>query len=407
MTRRVVITGVGIVSCLGIGAQAVGAALRQGKSGIVADPERVALGFRSPLTGRISGFDRQAYLTRKQRKTMPDCALQAYAAVEEAMGMARLSPEDVRESETGIVFGADSSCEPAIRAVDIVRASGETKAIGGSAVFGVMNSTVSMNLGCVLGARGACWTVSAACASGTLAIGQAAQLIALGQQRRILCGGAQEINWQAASSFDAIGAFSLDTADPVRASKPFDARRDGLVPSGGAAALVLEDRESAIRRNAPILGEVRGFGFASDGDKLAVPSGDGLARAIGLAMRQAGVHPEAIDYVCAHATSTPRGDAVETRVLLDVFGQARPPVSSLKSMTGHELWMAGASQAVGCVLMASQGFLAPNINFEKPDDLSAGLNIIRETIPHGPRLTLCDAAGFGGTNAALVLGFEG
>jgi 3-oxoacyl-[acyl-carrier-protein] synthase I len=406
VTGRVVITGIGIVSCLGIGADAVGQALRAGKSGITLDPERVALGFRSPLTGTITGFDPQAFLTRKQRKTMPESALQAYAAVEEALRMARIGPDDVRGPETGLVFGADSSCEPAIRAVDIVRASGETKAIGSSTVFGVMNSTVSMNLGCVLGVQGACWTVSAACASGTLAIGQAAQLIALGQQRRVICGGAQEINWQSASSFDAIRAFSQQITDPARASKPFDAHRDGLVPSGGAAALVLESRQSAIERDAPILGEVLGFGFASDGESLAVPTGTGLARAIGLAMSHAVTTPQDIDYVCAHATSTPRGDAVEAQVLLDIFNEAQPPVSSLKSMTGHELWMVGASQAVSCAIMAREGFLAPNINFHEPDALSSRLNIIRETIPRAPRRALCNAAGFGGTNAALILGFD-
>ncbi|MYL84793.1 beta-ketoacyl-[acyl-carrier-protein] synthase family protein [Desulfovibrio aerotolerans] len=404
--HRVVITGFGIVSCLGIGAENVGNALRQGKSGIVNDPERSALGFRSPLTGQISGFDRQAYLSRKQRKTMPDFVLHAYVAVEEAMGMARLTREDVHGPATGIIFGADSSCESAIRAVDIVRATGETKAIGGATVFGVMNSTVSMNLGCLFGIQGACWTVSAACASGTLAIGQAAQLVASGQQQRVICGGAQEINWQSTSSFDALRAFSMDSVNPTRASKPFDSRRDGLVPSGGAAALVLESHDSASRRGVPIAGEVLGFGFASDGESMAVPTGVGLGMAIRQALHQAGAGPEAIDYICAHATSTPRGDAVEAQVLLDIFGDIQPPTSSLKSMTGHELWMAGASQAVSCSIMAQGGFIAPNINFEEPDELSSRLNIIRELIPQGPQMALCNAAGFGGTNAALILGFQ-
>jgi len=403
---RVVITGLGIVSCLGIGVEAVGQALRAGKSGIVLDGERAALGFRSALTGRISGFTAEAYLTRKQRKTMPEHAIWAYAAVEEALGMAGLDPQDMRGPQTGIVFGADSSCEPVVRSADILRQTGETKSIGGAAIFGALNSTISMNLGCLYGAQGACWTVSAACASGTLAIGQAAELVATGRQTRVICGGAQEINWQSVASFDAIGAFSTQSDAPARASKPFDAGRDGLVPGGGAAALVLEGLDTALARGARVLGEVLGFGFASDGDNLAAPSGAGLARAAGQAMRQADVSPPDVDYICAHATSTPRGDTVEAGVLLDIFGAGGPPVSSLKSMTGHELWMAGASQAVSCAIMAREHFLAPNINFTKPDELSGRLDIIRETRERAPRRVLCNAAGFGGVNAALVLGFD-
>ena len=406
MSERVVVTGLGIVSCLGIGVDAVAAALQAGKSGIVLDGERAALGFRSALTGKISGFDAQAHLTRKQRKTMPEHALWAYAATEEALRMAGLEPKDVRGPQTGVVFGADSSCEPAVRSADILRSARETKAIGGGAIFGVLNSTVSMNLGCLLGAQGACWTASAACASGALAIGQAAELIASGRQTRVICGGAQEINWQSVASFDAISAFSTQTGAPAKASKPFDVNRDGLVPGGGAAALVLESRAAALGRGARVLGEVLGFGFASDGDNLAVPSGTGLARAIGQAMRQADVDPGRVDYVCAHATSTPRGDAVEAGILLDLFGDNGPPVSSLKSMTGHELWMAGASQAVSCAIMAQNRFLAPNVNFSEPDELSGRLDIIREARPCAPRRVLCNAAGFGGVNAALVLGFD-
>jgi 3-oxoacyl-[acyl-carrier-protein] synthase-1 len=405
VTHRVAVTGVGIVSCLGIGADAVSRALQEGLSGVVSDPERVELGFRSPLTGCITSFDAQAYLTRKQRKTMPDFAIQAYAAAEEAMVMAGLPPDGLRGPDHGVVFGADSSSLAAIRASRVVLETGETRAIGSSTVFGVMTSCVSMNLACILGVQGACWTVSAACASGAMAIGQAAELIASGKQDRVLCGGAQEMNWESAASFDAIGAFSLASADPAKASKPFDASRDGLVPSGGAAALILERYDLAIRRGAVILGEVLGYGNACDGDNLVIPSGLGLSRAIGRAMRLAGILPDEIDYVCAHATSTPRGDEVEAKVIMEVFGEWQPPVSSLKSMTGHELWMAGASQAVSCVLMARDGFLAPNINFIQPDEHSARLNIIRETVPYGPCRALINAAGFGGTNAALVLGF--
>jgi 3-oxoacyl-[acyl-carrier-protein] synthase-1 len=222
----------------------------------------------------------------------------------------------------------------------------------------------------------------------------------------MVCGGAQEINWQSMCSFDGLGAFSARVAEPAAASRPFDAQRDGLVPSGGAATLVLERYDLAQQRGAAILGELLGYGFSSDGGQLSVPSEDGISRAMLMALEQSGLAAAEIDYLCAHATSTPAGDAAEATNIRRVFGAKTPPTSSLKSMTGHELWMSGASQAVYATIMAQQKFIAANINYQEPSETTAGLNIIRATIPQAPKQVLCNSAGFGGTNSALVLGFS-
>lgn len=369
------------------------------------DPERAKLGFRSPLTAQVAGFDPRAHLSKKQVKTMPDFAIQAHAASVDAIAMSGLSEAEIQTPRTGLIFGCDSSCIAAIEQVDLLRERGETKLIGSGHVFRSMTSCITMNLNTLLKTEGACWTISSACSSGGHAIGQAADLIALGRQDRIICGGAQEINWESMCSFDGLGAFSTRVDDPARASRPFDAGRDGLVPSGGAAAVVLERYDLAVARGATILGEVLGYGFSSDGAHLSVPSEGGLQRAIVSAISSASLTPEDIDYVCAHATSTPAGDAAEARNISAVFGPKTPPVSSLKSMTGHELWMSGASQVVYCSLMARGGFIAANVNFSEPDEFSAKLNIVAERIDRAPEHVLCNSAGFGGTNSCLVLRF--
>lgn len=404
--HRVAITGVGIVSCLGNTVETVAGALRAGKSGIIFDENRRKLGFRSPLTGTIRDFDPRKVLSKKQCKTMPDFAVQTYAAAMDALLMSGLSPEEVQNEETGLIFGCDSSCIAAIEQVDLLRERGETKLIGSGLVFRSMTSCITMNLNTLLKTGGACWTISSACSSGGHAVGQAADLIALGRQERVICGGAQEINWESMCSFDALGAFSIRLDDPESASRPFDARRDGLVPSGGAAALVLERYDLALARGAAILGEIKGYGFSSDGNHISVPSREGLQRAMRKSLSQAGLQPGDIGYICAHATSTPAGDAAEAENISAVFGPKTPWVSSLKSMTGHELWMSGASQVVYSVIMARQGFIAPNANFSEPDEFSARLNIATEAINHPPEHVLCNSAGFGGTNSCLVLRFD-
>lgn len=404
--NKVVITGIGIVSCLGNDIKTVGTSLRLGASGIVYDEKREEMGFRSPLTGAVKGFDAGKILSKKQRKTMPDFAVQAYAASMEALTMSGLKPEDIQNERTGLIFGCDSSCIAAVEQVDLLRQCGESKSIGSGFVFRSMTSTITMNLNTLLKTQGACWTISSACSSGGHAVGQAADLIALGKQERIICGGAQEINWESMCSFDAIGAFSMHMEEPREASRPFDKNRDGLVPGGGAAAVVLESIESAQKRGAPILGEIAAYAFSSDGENISVPSEDGLRRAMKGALELADMAPGEIDYVCAHATSTPLGDAAEAKSIGRIFGAETPCVSSLKSMTGHELWMSGASQIVYTTIMAQQGFIAPNINFDEPDEDSARLNIVKETINRSPRTAMCNAAGFGGTNSCVILRFD-
>lgn len=402
---RVAITGIGIISCLGNDIDTVGESLRMGKSGIVVDEKRIELGFRSPLTGMIRGFDPRDFLAKKYLKSMPDFAVQAYAATMEALHMAGLDQNKIQNDQTGLIFGCDSSALAAIEQVDLLKAHGETKSIGSGLIFRSMTSTVTMNLNILLKTRGACWSISSACSSGGHAVGQAADLIMLGRQERIICGGAQEINWESMCSFDALGAFSTRTDHPAAASRPFDRDRDGLVPGGGASALILERFDLAEKRGVPILGEVASYGFSSDGDSLSLPNRDGIASAMKMALRNAHLKPHDIDYICAHATSTPVGDAVEGAAIIEVFGDHKPYVSSLKSMTGHELWMSGASQVVYSVIMAMKGFIAPNINFENPDESSGKLNIVKETICIPPRTVLCNSAGFGGTNSCLVLRF--
>ena len=401
---RVAITGIGIVSCLGNDPQTVGAALRAGESGIVVDAQRTELGFRSPLTGQIRNFD-AALLSRKQRKSMPDFVVWTYSTAQDALTMAGLSAADIRNDQTGLLFGCDSSCLAAIEQVDALRTRGETKANGSGQIFRSMTSSITMNLNTLLQTKGACWSLSSACSSGGHAIGQAADLIRLGRKERMICGGAQEINWQSMCSFDGLGAFSSRVDNPAAASRPFDAERDGLVPSGGAATLVLERYDLARKRGAAILGELLGYGFSSDGGQLALPSVDGMSRAMRMALDQSGLAAAEIDYFCAHATSTPAGDAAEAANIRRIFGAKTPPISSLKSMTGHELWMSGAAQVVYSTIMAQQKFIAANINYHQPSEATAGLNIIRETIPQPPTKVLCNAAGFGGTNSALILAF--
>jgi len=400
---RIAITGVGIVSCLGGDIDGVAQALYRGESGVVVDEERRRLGFLSPLTGAIKGFDPAKHLSRKQRKTMPLFAVQAHAAALDAMTMAGLYPEDVQNDQSGLVFGCDSSCATAVEQVDRFRRLGDSASIGSGYVFRSMTSTITMNLNTIFKTQGACWTISSACSSGGHAVGQAGDLIALGRQERVICGGAQEISWESMCSFDGLGAFSNRVDRPEAASRPFDADRDGLVPSGGAAAVVLERYDLAEKRGAKILGELLAYSFSSDGDNISVPSPDGLGRAMKKALVSAGLKPGDIDYVCAHATSTPAGDAAEALNISAVFGPGTPWVSSLKSMTGHELWMSGASQVVYSMIMAQKGFIAPNANFNRPDDASSKLRIATEAVNEPPKHILCNAAGFGGTNSCLIL----
>jgi 3-oxoacyl-[acyl-carrier-protein] synthase I len=401
--NRVVITGLGVYSCIGKNQEEVKDSLYQGRSGIIYDPARKNFGYRSALTGFVERPDLKGVLDRRARMMMPEQAEFAYVSTREALAQAGLDQDYIEQREVGILFGNDSSAKPTVEATDIMREKRDTMLVGSGSVFQTMNSTVNMNLATIFRLKGINFSVSAACASGSHAIGLGYMFIKNGMQDTVVCGGAQEINIYAMGNFDAIAAFSVREGDPAKASRPFDRDRDGLVPSGGAATVILESLESAQRRGAKILGEVLGYGFSSNGAHISNPSVDGPVRSLEISLKDAGLHPRDIQYINAHATSTPSGDASEARALHHVFGESRPPISSTKSMTGHECWMAGASEVVYSMIMMEQGFIAPNINFENPDDDSARLNLITSTINKNFNIFLSNSFGFGGTNSSLVI----
>ena len=275
--------------------------------------------------------------------------------------------------------------------------------LGYGLIFQSMNSTVNMNLSTIFHLRGVNFTISAACASGSHSIGLGFMLIKQGLQDMVLCGGAQETNYYSMASFDALGAFSIRMDEPTKASRPFDRDRDGLIPSGGAASLVLEDYEHAKARGANILAEVVGYGFSSNGGGISQPSDDGSVIAMTRALEMSDVEADDIDYINAHATSTHQGDMYEAMALNRMFEGKHALISSTKSMTGHECWMAGASEAVYSILMMQNNFVAPNINFENPDEYSEKMNLATATVETEVNTVLSNSFGFGGTNSALVL----
>lgn len=401
--NRVVITGLGIYSCLGQSLDDVRDALYAGKSGIVVDQERKDFGYRSGLTGTVPRPELKGKLDRRARINLPEQGEYAYMATTEAMRAAGIDANYFTDNEVGIIFGNDSSAQPVIEAIDIIRAKKDTTLLGSGSIFQTMNSTVTMNLATIFPLKGINMTLSAACASGSHSIGMGYLLIKSGLQEMILCGGAQEINKYAMGNFDALSAFSIREDAPARASRPFDRDRDGLVPSGGAATVILESLESAQRRGARIYGEVVGYGFSSNGGHISNPTVEGPVRALAKSLADAGLQAADIDYINAHATSTPTGDTSEARAIDALFGAHRPPVSSTKSMTGHECWMAGASEIVYSMLMMEHGFVAPNINFENPDEDSAKLNIISQTTNATIDTFLSNSFGFGGTNSSLII----
>jgi len=401
--RRVVITGMGIYSCIGKNLEEVKDSLFNGKSGIVFDQVRADFGFRSPLTGKVPEPNLKPLLSRRQRISMGQEAQYAYMATMEALENANIDQDFLEKNEVGILYGNDSTAKSTVESVDKMKEKGDTTLVGSGAIFKAMNSTVTMNLATLFKLKGVNFTISAACASGSHSIGMAYHLIKSGLQDCVIAGGAQEINHLAMGSFDGLGVFAVNTEDPKKASRPFDKDRNGLIPSGGGATLILESHESAVKRGAPILGEVVGYGFSSNGDHISTPNVEGPSRAMRKALEDADMEASSIDYVNAHATSTPVGDANEARAIHEVFGENYPPVSSTKSMTGHECWMAGASEVVYSMLMMQNSFVAPNINLENPDEDSAKLNIIVKTIEKKIDVFLSNSFGFGGTNSALII----
>lgn len=406
--RKVVITGIGAISSIGCSIDSIRDALNSGTSGIAFLPERKKMGFRSGLSGQIVGFKPKSPLDRRYRKSLPEFGIWAWDAMCQAFDHANINPRELAGSErAGLIFGNDSSVVTGIEQCEMLKNAENTREIGSGHIFRLLTSTISLNLCTKLQLRGSSWTVSGACASGAMSIGQAAELISSGKQDIVVCGGAQEISWQSMCSFDALGAFSTREIDPQRSSRPFDNNRDGLIPSGGAAALILESEERAQERGAAILGEVCGYGTSSDGSHLSVPTGEGLKRAMSMALQNASTQPHQIDLVMAHATSTPIGDEKEAEALCKIFNINKhgegPYIAATKALTGHEFWMAGASQVVYGLIMSKNGFVAGQPNFEHAENASALLKIPTKTVQCRPKTILCNAAGFGGVNAALVI----
>jgi 3-oxoacyl-[acyl-carrier-protein] synthase-1 len=403
MEKRVVITGMGIYSCLGKDLDEVRDSLYTGKSGIIFDPARKEMGFRSALTAKIDVPDLKGMLPRSQRVYMAEQVKYAYMATKQALDNAKLDQDYIEANNVGILYGNDSSADAVVTSVDKMREKNDTTLCGSGAIFQSMNSTVTMNLACIFKLKGMNLTVSGACASGSHAIGLGTLLIRAGLQDCIVCGGAQEVNPFSIGSFDGISAFSTRESDPTKASRPFDRDRDGLVPGGGAATVIIESYESAVKRGAPILGEILSYGFSSNGDHISVPNVDGPARSLEMAIKLAGINIKDIGYVNAHATSTPVGDRNEAKGIAQVFGDYKVEVTSTKGQTGHEMWMAGASEIIYSMLMMKNGFIAPNLNFENPDEDSAKLNISGDRVDKKFDMFLSNSFGFGGTNSTLIV----
>ena len=402
MENRVVITGMGIYSCLGITLDEVKNSLYNGKSGIIFSQERKDFGYRSGLTGWVPKPDLKNVLNRRQRISMGEESEYAYIATLDAFKDAGISQDFLDTNEVGILYGNDSVSQAVVESTDIVRAKKDTTLMGSGAIFKSMNSTVTMNLSTIFALKGINLTVSAACASGSHSLGLAYLMIKGGLQDIIVCGGAQETNKYGMASFDGLGVFSAREEDPAKASRPFDSARDGLIPSGGAATLIVESLESAKRRGAQIIAEIAGYGFSSNGGHISTPNVEGPALAMERSLKNAGMRPEQIDYINAHATSTPIGDANEAKAIHRIFG-SKIPVSSTKSMTGHECWMAGASEIIYSILMMQNSFIAPNINLENPDEDARNINLVNETRHSNIYVFLSNSFGFGGTNSSLII----
>jgi len=402
MENRVVITGMGIYSCIGTSLEEVKESLYQGKSGIILDKNRKEFGYRSGLTGSVPKPDLKGLLSRRQRVSMGEESEYAYLATVDALKQAKIDQDFLDAHEVGILYGNDSVSQAVVEAIDIAREKKDNTLMGSGAIFKSMNSTVTMNLSTIFKLRGINLTISAACASGSHSLGLAYMMIKNGFQEMIVCGGAQETNHYSMASFDGLGVFSTREDEPQKASRPFDSGRDGLIPSGGAATLIVESLESAQKRGANILAEIVGYGFSSNGGHISTPNVDGPALAMNRALQQSTLQAADIDYINAHATSTPIGDSNEAKAIFEIFG-GEVPVSSTKSMTGHECWMAGASEVIYSILMMQNNFVAPNINLENPDDEAKRINLIAETKNQKIDVFLSNSFGFGGTNSALIV----
>jgi 3-oxoacyl-[acyl-carrier-protein] synthase-1 len=398
--KRVVITGLGLVSCIGNDRASVGASLRDSRPGIRALPEYAELGFRSQVGGEPQ-IDLEARIDRKQRRFMGDAAAFAYVSMADAIADAGLSPEQVSNPRTGVIAGSGGgSCANQVDAADLLRAKG-VRRVGPYMVTRTMCSTVSANLATAFSIRGLNYSIASACATSAHCIGAAMEQIQLGKQDVVFAGGGEELHWSQSVLFDAMGALSSKyNATPERASRAYDADRDGFVIAGGGGMVVVESLDHAQARGARILAEIVGYGATSDGADMVAPSGEGAARC----MLQALATVEGpIDYLNTHGTSTPVGDLAELGAMRNVFGDKVPPFSSTKSLSGHSLGAAGVHEAIYCLIMMEQGFIAGSANIETLDPAAEGLPIVRQSRDADLRTVMSNSFGFGGTNASLAL----
>lgn len=401
--RRVVVTGMGIVSCLGNDADAVSASLRAGRSGITHQPAYAEAGLRSHVAG-MPQIDLDALIDRKPRRFMGDAAAYAHVATRQAVDDAGLTHDLLRNDRTGVIAGSGGgSPQWQTEATDLLRTRGIRK-VGPYMVPRTMCSTVSASLATAFGIRGVSYSLSAACATSAHCIGAAADLIRSGRQDIVLAGGGEEAHWSMAFLFDAMGALSTARNDtPSCASRPYDAGRDGFVIAGGGGMLVLEEREHALARGARIHAELVGYSATSDGADMVAPSGEGAVRCMRQAM--AGLDGP-VDYLNTHATATPVGDVVELDAIREVFDEGVPPISSTKALSGHSLGAAGVHEAIYCLLMMRDGFIAGSAHIEGLDPRAEAFPIVRAARDVRLRTVMSNSFGFGGNNATLVFARE-
>ena len=398
--RRVVVTGMGLVSCIGNDLDTVEQSLRQGRSGIRAMPQFTEMGLRSQVAGAPQ-IDLEARIDRKQLRFMGDAAAYAHISLANAIAESGLTPEQVSHPRTGLIMGSGGG-SPAnqIEAANTLRSKG-IRRVGPYQVTRCMGSTVSANLATNFQVKGINYSITSACSTSAHCIGAAAQQIAWGMQDVMFAGGGEELSWGLAMLFDGMGAMSSKYNDtPEKASRAYDAHRDGFVIAGGAGAVVLESLEHAQARGATILGEIVGFGISSDGEDMVAPSGEGAVAAMQQAI--AGLEGP-IDYINTHGTSTPVGDMQEVGALKTVFGDRVPPFSSTKSLTGHSQGATGVQEAIYCLLMLNRGFIAGSVNVETPDPALGELPLVTRSRDADLRQVMTNSFGFGGTNACLVL----
>ena len=398
--RRVVITGIGVVSCIGNNKEDVLDSLRAGRSGIVANESFKEMGLRSNVSGSVN-IDIKELIDRKIRRFMGDGAAYAYIAMRQSIEDAGLEESDVSNERSGLIAGSGgASSENIVFCADMLRNRGIRK-VGPYMVPRSMSSSISACLATPFKIKGVNYSITSACATSAHCIGAAAEQIQLGKQDLVFAGGAEEEHWNLSSMFDAMGALSSNyNDDPTRASRPYDVNRDGFVSASGAGMVVVEEYEHAKARGAKIYAELVGYGATSDGYDMVAPSGEGAERCMNVA--RATVDGR-IDYINTHGTSTPVGDVKEVEVIREMFGDDQPYFSSSKSMCGHSLGATGAQEAIHCLLMLENDFIAPSINVEDPDPVVEGMSLVTKTIENaGIRTAMSNSFGFGGTNATLV-----